>query len=120
MKKYDLEEILWTGMGFGVYELIAKAIMTTVKTYLPEKATMKDLNRQQTQFRIITRSTKFAGCIVLYLLNGYMSFIWLANFHFYMNDKGNWRNLCCTMYIYITILSMVQLCNFDQYTTHTK
>jgi hypothetical protein len=120
MKKYHIIDILWSGTGLGLYEMFSRAIIKSIRTYVPEGRTISDLNLQKSRFRVVTKPKKFSVSVIGYILNGSLSWMWLACYYHRISLAGNYANTIFIVYLYITILSLVQLCNFDQYTPHNK
>jgi hypothetical protein len=120
IKKYHITDILWSSAGLGLYEIFSRAIIKSIRTYVPEGTTISDLTLQKSRFRVVTKPNEFSVSVIGYILNGFLSWMWLACFYRLIGEAGNYATTSFMMYLYITILSLVQLCNFDQYTPHNK
>jgi hypothetical protein len=78
IKKYHIIDILWSSTGLGLYEIFSRAIIKSIRTYVPEGTTISDLTLQKSRFRVVTKPKKFSVSVIGYILNGFLSWMWLA------------------------------------------
>lgn len=78
MEKYHIMGVFYSGTGLGLYEIFSRAIIKSIRTHVPEGTTISDLTLQKSRFRVVTKPKKFSVSVISYIINGFLSWMWLS------------------------------------------